>query len=99
MIKKYDFVGLTPIDFVNSITALFVDWYIGKILLDSPVIDPTLITADMLSTLFSMYLRPSIVPRTTAFYKKKKKNYTKYLIHHEGCDALNEYFKKQGNVN
>jgi len=40
----------------------------GKIVLDSPTIDATLITAELLSTLFSMYLRPSMVPRTTAFY-------------------------------
>lgn len=59
---------LTPIHFVNSITALLVDWYMGKTVLDSPTIDATLITAEFLSTLFSMYLRPSMVPWTTAFY-------------------------------
>jgi len=53
---------LTPILFVNSIIALLVDWYIGKILLDNPIVDPILITAELLSTLFSMYLSPSMVP-------------------------------------
>jgi len=48
--------------------ALLVDWYMGKIEFDSPTIDAILITAEFISILFSMYLRPSMVPWTTAFY-------------------------------
>lgn len=42
--------------------ALLVDWYMGKTELDSPTIDAILITAEFLSILFSIYLRPSMVP-------------------------------------